>query len=544
MSNPYNTDLDRNPANYQPLTPLTFLERASSVFPEHTAIIHGTIRRSYAEFYRRSRQLASALSDKGIGRGDTVSVMLANTPAMLESHYGVPMCGAVLHSINTRLDSATIAYQLDHSEAKVLIVDREFLTTIRAAIELSQVRPILVDYNDSEFPISDELPGATEYESFLSQGDDNFDWLMPEDEWDAISLNYTSGTTGNPKGVVSHHRGAYLLAQGNALIASINKHAVYLWTLPMFHCNGWCFPWTMSAIIGTHVCLRHVRPGPIWEALSKHKVTHLCGAPIVMSTILSVDKEERHLLENKVEFFTAAAPPAESLLSDMKASGFNVTHLYGLSETYGPAVVNEWHQEWDELDEGMQASLKARQGVRYLPLESLDVMNPETMESVPHDGKTIGEVMFRGNVVMKGYFKNKQASDESFKDGWFHSGDLGVIHENGYIQLKDRSKDIIISGGENISSIEIEEVLYKHPSVVAVAVVSMPDDKWGETPCAFVQLNTEGSASEAELSQWCRDNMASYKLPRKFIFEDIPKTSTGKVQKFILRERVRISLLK
>ena len=544
MSNPYNTDLDRNPANYQPLTPLTFLERAASVFPEHTAIIHGTIRRSYAEFYRRSRQLASALSDKGIGRGDTVSVMLANTPAMLESHYGVPMCGAVLHSINTRLDPATIAYQLDHSEAKVLIVDREFLTIIRAAIELSQVSPILVDYNDSEFPVSDQLSGATEYESFLSQGDDNFEWLMPEDEWDAISLNYTSGTTGNPKGVVSHHRGAYLLAQGNALIASINKHAVYLWTLPMFHCNGWCFPWTMSAIIGTHVCLRHVRPGPIWESLSKHKVTHLCGAPIVMSTILSVDKEERHLLENKVEFFTAAAPPAERLLSDMKASGFNVTHLYGLTETYGPSVVNEWHQEWDELDEGMQASLKARQGVRYLPLESLDVMNPETMESVPHDGKTIGEVMFRGNVVMKGYFKNKQASDESFKDGWFHSGDLGVIHENGYIQLKDRSKDIIISGGENISSIEIEEVLYKHPSVVAVAVVSMPDDKWGETPCAFVQLNKEGAASEAELSQWCRDNMASFKLPRKFIFEDIPKTSTGKVQKFILRERVRISYLK
>ena len=544
MNNPYNTDLDRNPANYQPLTPLTFLERAASVFPEHTAIIHGTIRRSYAEFYRRSRQLASALSDKGIGRGDTVSVMLANTPAMLESHYGVPMCGAVLHSINTRLDPATIAYQLDHSEAKVLIVDREFLTIIRAAIELSQVSPILVDYNDSEFPVSDQLSGATEYESFLSQGDDNFDWLMPEDEWDAISLNYTSGTTGNPKGVVSHHRGAYLLAQGNALIASINKHAVYLWTLPMFHCNGWCFPWTMSAIIGTHVCLRHVRPGPIWEALSKHKVTHLCGAPIVMSTILSVDKEERHLLENKVEFFTAAAPPAERLLSDMKASGFNVTHLYGLTETYGPSVVNEWHQEWDELDEGMQASLKARQGVRYLPLESLDVMNPETMESVPHDGKTIGEVMFRGNVVMKGYFKNKQASDESFKDGWFHSGDLGVIHENGYIQLKDRSKDIIISGGENISSIEIEEALYKHPSVVAVAVVSMPDDKWGETPCAFVQLNKEGATSEAELSQWCRDNMASFKLPRKFIFEDIPKTSTGKVQKFILRERVRISYLK
>ena len=541
MSNPYNTDLDRNPANYQPLTPLTFLERAASVFPNHTAIIHGSIRRNYDEFYRRSRQLASALSNKGVGRGDTVSVMLANTPAMLESHYGVPMCGAVLHSINTRLDATTIAYQLDHADSKVLIADREFLSTIRVALELSQINPILIDYNDSEFPINDELAGAIEYDSFLSNGDDEFDWLMPEDEWDAISLNYTSGTTGNPKGVVSHHRGAYLLAQGNALIASINKHAIYLWTLPMFHCNGWCFPWTMSAIIGTHVCLRHVRSGPIWDALSDHKVTHLCGAPIVMSTILSAEKNERHLLENRVEFFTAAAPPPENILTEMKASGFNVTHLYGLSETYGPSVVNEWHQEWDALDEGLQANLKARQGVRYLPLESLDVMNPETMESVPHDGKTIGEVMFRGNVVMKGYFKNKQASDESFKDGWFHSGDLGVIHENGYIQLKDRSKDIIISGGENISSIEIEEVLYKHPAVVAVAVVAMPDEKWGETPCAFVQLNTEGSASEAELSQWCRDNMASYKLPRKFIFEDIPKTSTGKVQKFILRERVRVS---
>ena len=541
MSNPYNTGLDRNPANYQPLTPLTFLERAASVFPNHTAIIHGAIRRNYDEFYRRSRQLASALSNKGVGRGDTVSVMLANTPAMLESHYGVPMCGAVLHSINTRLDATTIAYQLDHADSKVLIADREFLSTIRVALELSQINPILIDYNDSEFPINDELAGAIEYDSFLSNGDDQFDWLMPEDEWDAISLNYTSGTTGNPKGVVSHHRGAYLLAQGNALIASINKHAIYLWTLPMFHCNGWCFPWTMSAIIGTHVCLRHVRSGPIWDALSEHKVTHLCGAPIVMSTILSAEKNERHLLENRVEFFTAAAPPPENILTEMKASGFNVTHLYGLSETYGPSVVNEWHQEWDALDEGLQANLKARQGVRYLPLESLDVMNPETMESVPHDGKTIGEVMFRGNVVMKGYFKNKQASDESFKDGWFHSGDLGVIHENGYIQLKDRSKDIIISGGENISSIEIEEVLYKHPAVVAVAVVAMPDEKWGETPCAFVQLNTEGSASEAELSQWCRDNMASYKLPRKFIFEDIPKTSTGKVQKFILRERVRVS---
>jgi len=537
MSNPYNTNLDRNPANYQPLTPLTFLERAATVFPNHIAIIHGAIRRNYDEFYRRSRQLASALSNKGIGRGDTVSVMLANTPAMLESHYGVPMSGAVLHSLNTRLDPAVIAYQLDHADTKVLIVDREFLDVIRAAIELSKVNPILVDYNDSEFPVSDKLSGATEYESFLSEGSDEFDWLMPEDEWDAISLNYTSGTTGNPKGVVSHHRGAYLLAQGNALIASINKHAVYLWTLPMFHCNGWCFPWTMSAIIGTHVCLRRVRPGPIWEAISNHKVSHLCGSPIVMSIILK--KRKRPLLEKQVEFFTAAAPPPENILTEMKASGFNITHLYGLSETYGPAVVNEWHQEWDALDDDLQASLKARQGVRYLPLESLDVLNPETMEPVPHDGKTIGEVMFRGNVVMKGYLKNKQASEESFKDGWFHSGDLGVIHDDGYIQLKDRSKDIIISGGENISSIEIEEVLYKHPSVEAVAVVAMPDDKWGETPCAFVQLNNESTTSEAELNQWCKDNMASFKIPSKYIFEDIPKTSTGKVQKFILRERVK-----
>jgi fatty-acyl-CoA synthase len=537
MSNPYNTDLDRNSANYQPLTPLTFLERAASVFPQHTAIIHGSIKRNYDEFYRRSRQLASALSNNGITRGDTVSVMLANTPAMLESHYGVPMCGAVLHSLNTRLDPAVISYQLDHADSKVLIFDREYIDVIKSALKLSKVSPILIDYNDSEFLISQEFPNATEYESFLSSGSDQFEWLMPEDEWDAISLNYTSGTTGNPKGVVSHHRGAYLLAQGNAMIASINKHSVYLWTLPMFHCNGWCFPWTMSAIIGTHVCLRQVRVEPIWKALTDHNVTHLCGAPIVMSTILSLGKEQRQVLRKKVEFFTAAAPPPENILSQMKASGFNVTHLYGLSETYGPAVVNEWNQEWNKLDEGAQASLKARQGVRYLPLESLDIMNPETMEPVPHDGKTIGEVMFRGNVVMKGYLKNKGASEKAFAGGWFHSGDLGVIHNDGYIQLKDRSKDIIISGGENISSIEIEEVLYKHPAVSAVAVVAMPSEKWGETPCAFVQFNSNNTASEEELAQWCRDNMAAFKIPSKFIFEDIPKTSTGKVQKFILRKR-------
>ena len=539
MNNPYNTNLDRNPANFQPLTPLTFLERAASVYPNHTAIVHGKLRRNYSDFYSRSRQLASALSEQGIARGDTVSVILSNTPAMLEAHYGVPMCGAVLHSINTRLDPDTIAYQLDHANSKALIVDREFLKTAKTSLELAGVSPILIEFNDSEYPIKESLPGALEYEEFLLKGDKNYNWLMPEDEWDAISLNYTSGTTGNPKGVVSHHRGAYLLAQGNAMIASIKKHSVYLWTLPMFHCNGWCFPWTMSAIIGTHVCLRRVMAEPIWESLAEHKVTHLCGAPIVMSTILAASDNEKKLLEKQVDFFTAAAPPPESVLTNMKDAGFNITHLYGLSETYGPAVVNEWHQEWNDLGESEQASLKARQGVRYLPLESLAVMDPKTMQPVPRDGKTIGEVMFRGNVVMKGYLKNKAATDESFKDGWFHSGDLGVIHKDGYIQLKDRSKDIIISGGENISSIEIEEVLYKHPSVEAAAVVAMPDEKWGETPCAFVQLKKESHASEEELSQWCRDHMASFKLPRQFYFEDIPKTSTGKIQKFILREQVK-----
>ena len=539
MNNPYNTNLDRNPANFQPLTPLTFLERAASVYPNHTAIVHGKLRRNYSDFYSRSRQLASALSEQGIARGDTVSVILSNTPAMLEAHYGVPMCGAVLHSINTRLDPDTIAYQLDHANSKALIVDREFLKTAKTSLELAGVSPILIEFNDSEYPIKESLPGAIEYEEFLLKGDKNYNWLMPEDEWDAISLNYTSGTTGNPKGVVSHHRGAYLLAQGNAMIASIKKHSVYLWTLPMFHCNGWCFPWTMSAIIGTHVCLRRVMAEPIWESLAEHKVTHLCGAPIVMSTILAASDNDKKLLEKQVDFFTAAAQPPESVLTNMKDAGFNITHLYGLSETYGPAVVNEWHQEWDDLAESEQASLKARQGVRYLPLESLAVMDPKTMQPVPRDGKTIGEVMFRGNVVMKGYLKNKAATDESFKDGWFHSGDLGVIHKDGYIQLKDRSKDIIISGGENISSIEIEEVLYKHPSVEAAAVVAMPDEKWGETPCAFVQLKKASHASEEELSQWCRDHMASFKLPRQFYFEDIPKTSTGKIQKFILREQVK-----
>jgi fatty-acyl-CoA synthase len=538
--NPYDTDLDRNPANYQPLSPLTFLERAARVFPDHTAIVHGKTVYSYAQFYERAKKLASALAKRGIKKGDTVAVMLANTPPMLEAHYGVPFTGGVINTLNTRLDAAALAFILDHGEAKVLITDREFAPVIKETLKLAKVKPFVIDYDDPEFPQTGEMLGGVEYEDFIAPGDPDYAWKMPDDEWDAIALNYTSGTTGNPKGVVFHHRGAALMGYGNILAANMPRHPVYLWTLPMFHCNGWCFPWSLSVVAGTHVCLRWVRAQPIYDAIAERKVTHLCGAPIVMSTLINAKPDERRELPHRVEFITAAAPPPESVLAGMADAGFNVTHVYGLTETYGPAVVNEWKEDWDKLGKAARTTKKARQGVRYHALEALTIMDPETMEPTPADGETLGEVMFRGNIVMKGYLKNPKATREAFEGGWFHSGDLGVMHADGYVQLKDRSKDIIISGGENISSIEVEDTLLKHPGVMFAAVVARPDEKWGETPCAFVERKPGHEHVSAEdLIAWCRENLAHYKCPRHVVFTEIPKTSTGKMQKFKLREQAK-----
>jgi len=539
MPSAYDTDLDRNPANFQPLTPLTLLARAAEVYPDRTAIVHGKRSWNYRQFYARARQLGSALQKRGIKRGNTVAVVLANTPAMLEAHYGVAMAGAVLNTINTRLDAAIVAFTLDHGEAKVLIVDREFSKVVKEALATCKAKPLVIDYDDPEFSGPGDRLSNLEYEDFLRDGDPNFAWQMPDDEWDAITLNYTSGTTGDPKGVVYHHRGAYLLAVANVITCGMGKHPVYLWTLPMFHCNGWCFTWTLSVVAGTHVCLRAVRATAMYDAIATHKVTHLCGAPIVMSTLLNAPEQEKKPLPHTVEFVTAAAPPPEAVLAAMKSAGFNVTHVYGLTETYGPASVNDWHDAWDALPSSDQAAKKARQGVRYPVLEALDVVDPDTMQPVPRDGETMGEVMFRGNVVMKGYLKNKKSTDAAFAGGWFHSGDLGVMHPDGYIQLKDRSKDIIISGGENISSIEVEDALYKHPAVQVVAVVAKPDDKWGETPCAFVELKPGMTATADELIAWCRKHLAAYKCPRYVVFDTVPKTSTGKIQKFKLRDMAK-----
>jgi fatty-acyl-CoA synthase len=541
MASIYDEGLHRTQANYQPLTPLSFLERAARTYPDHLAIIHGARRSTYAEFYRRSRQLAAALSRHGIGKGDTVSVMLSNTPPMLEAHFGVPMTGAVLHSLNTRLDAAIIAFQIDHAESKLVIVDREFSGVMKEALAHASAKPLVIDFDDPDYAADAPYPkgeriGAIDYEAFVAEGDPDFAWTMPGDEWNAISLNYTSGTTGNPKGVVYHHRGAALMAYANTIHAGMGKHCVYLWTLPMFHCNGWCFPWTLAVQAGTHVCLRWVRAKAMYDAIADHGVTHLCGAPIVMATLINASDGEQRPFAQRVTFNTAAAPPPEAVLSGMADAGFAVTHLYGLTETYGPAVVNEWHGEWDGLDRSARAAKKARQGVRYAALEDLTVLDPDTMEATPADGETLGEVMFRGNIVMKGYLKNRRASDEAFAGGWFHSGDLGVMHPDGYIQLKDRSKDIIISGGENISSIEVEDALYKHPAVAACGVVGRHDEKWGETPVAYVELRPGRSATEAEIIEHCRALLARFKCPKNVIFGEIPKTSTGKIQKFRLRE--------
>jgi fatty-acyl-CoA synthase len=535
--NPYSIGLEKNPANYQPLTPIGQLERAASVYPHQTAIIHGSKRTSYAAFYERARRLASALVSRGIRPGDTVSVMLANTPAMLEVHYAVPMTGAVLHCINTRLDAPIVAFQLDHANTKLLLTDREFSALMKESLALATVKPLIIDYNDTEFPdTAGPALSEIDYEDVVQNGDPDFAWRVPDDEWEAISLNYTSGTTGNPKGVVYSHRGAALMCYANTIATGMGKHPVYLWTLPMFHCNGWCFPWSLSAVAGTHVCLRWVRAKAIFDAIVDHKVSHLSGAPIVMATLLNAKPEERREITHRVAFNHAAAPPPQEVMARMNDAGFALTHLYGLTETYGPATLNEWHSAWDDLPKPEKDARRLRQGVRYPTLEGLTVMDPITMTQVPPDGETIGEVMFRGNIVMKGYLKNPEATAEAFAGGWFHSGDLGVLHPDGYIQLKDRSKDVIISGGENISSIEVEDVLYKHPSVAVCAVVAKPDEKWGETPCAFVELKPGTTANEPELIAWCRERLAHFKAPRRIVFIDVPKTSTGKVQKFRLRE--------
>ena len=538
-SNPYEQNLDKTPANYQPLTPLTLVSRAATVYPDTTAIIHGSYRATYAEYFARCRRLASALAQRYVGKGDTVSVMLPNTPPMLEAHVGVPMVGAVLHAINTRLDAQIIAFQLDHANTKVLIVDREFAPVMREALALAKVDPLIIDCDDPEFPQGDDRMSYLDYEEFVASGDPGYAWRMPDDEWDAIALNYTSGTTGNPKGVVYHHRGAALMCYANTIATGMQRHPVYLWTLPMFHCNGWCFPWSVATVGGTHVCLRWVRAKAIYDAIVDHRVTHLCGAPIVMATLLNAPDEEKRSIPHTVAFSHAAAPPPETVLARMQEAGFALTHLYGLTETYGPAVLNEWRESWDLLPRDENVAKRARQGVRYTALDDLAVMDPQTMQPVPADGETLGEVMFRGNIVMKGYLKNPKATDEAFEGGWFHSGDLGVMHPDGYVQLKDRSKDIIISGGENISSIEVEDVLYKHPAVAHCAVVAKPDEKWGETPCAFIELKPGAAATAEEIIAFCREHLARYKVPRHVAFAEIPKTSTGKIQKFRLRDMAK-----
>lgn len=537
MNSIFDTGLQPNDANRATLSPLDFLARTASVYPEYPAVIHGQTRRNWQQTYERCRRLASALAGKGVGRGDTVAAMLPNIPEMLECHFGVPMLGAVLNALNTRLDAKTIAFMLEHGEAKVLIADREFGEVINEAVSLLDNPPQVIDVNDPEFAGGGTRVSELDYEAFLASGDPECGWQMPADEWDAISLCYTSGTTGNPKGVVYHHRGAYENAMGNQAVWSMGMHPVYLWTLPMFHCNGWCFPWTITAFAGTHVCLRKVDPEKILQLISEHKVSHMCGAPIVLNTLLGASEASKSSFSHTVQAMTAGAAPPAKVIEAIEDMGIQVTHVYGLTEVYGPVTVCAWKSEWDDLPVEDRARIKARQGVRYHTLAGMMVGDPDSMEAVPKDGKTIGEIFLRGNTVMKGYLKNPKATEEALRGGWFHTGDLAVWHPDGYAEIKDRLKDIIISGGENISTIEVEDVLYRHPDILEAAVVARPDEKWGETPCAFVTLKPEaGEVREEDIIAFCRERLAKFKIPKTIVFSELPKTSTGKIQKFVLRD--------
>ena len=538
--NHYNTNLEKNNANYVPLTPVTFLERTKDIYPNYEALIYKKRTYTWKEVYERSIKFASALEKNGIKPGDTVSIMAANTPELFEAHYSVPMTGAVLNAINTRLDSKTVAYIFKHADTKVLIVDRQFHGVVKQALDDIGKKILVIDIVDKQADLKDSKKiGEFEYENFLNKGDVNYIWKRPKDEWQAISLNYTSGTTGNPKGVVYHHRGAYLMSTGSVTAWNMPNHLNFLYTVPMFHCNGWCYPWTLAMIHARVICIRSIRAKEIFELVAEHKVTHFGGAPIILNMLANAPKEEQKKLNHKVYVLTAAAPPPSIIFKKMKELGFEVMHVYGLTETYGHILQCAWNSEWDKLNEDEKADISARQGVRYPNTEDVKVMDPKTMNPVPRDGKTIGEIMIRGNVVMKGYFKDKDATEKAMKGGWFHSGDLAVIYSNGYIQIKDRSKDIIISGGENISSIEIENTISKHPSVSLSAVVAKPDEKWGETPCAFVELSPQKKATEEEIIKFCRETLAGFKIPKKIIFGELPKTSTGKIKKFELRKKTK-----